>query len=128
MKIWGDLHVDAGSVVNALCYALRSGPIHCEIYLDNKEQFASKFFKDGAQKLGIKLIFGWLYNPKGRGKIECYYKTLYQERIILEEFRSLNYIWRALWNSGHKYNNRQKQEILCWMMPASVCINKINFK
>jgi hypothetical protein len=34
---------------------------------------------------------------------------------------------RELWNSDHLYNNWRKQEILGWMTPASVYMNKINF-
>ena len=62
------LHKDATSTVNALRWALRAGRIPREIYLDNGKQFVSKIFKAEAQKHGIKLIFGGLYNPRGRGR------------------------------------------------------------
>jgi transposase InsO family protein len=77
------LHKDAASAVNALRWALRAGRIPREIYLDNGKQFVSKIFKTEAQKHDIKLIFGRPYNPRGRGKIERYHKTLYQELIAL---------------------------------------------
>ena len=51
------LHKDAASAVNALRWALRTGRIPREIYLDNGKQFVSKVFKAEAQKNGIKLIF-----------------------------------------------------------------------
>ena len=79
--------IDAASVVNALCYALRSGRIPREIYLDNKNSLPLNSSRLKGQKLGIKLIFCRLYNLKGRGNIERYYTTLYQELITLEEFR-----------------------------------------
>ena len=82
-------HKDAASAVNALRWALRAGRIPREIYLDNGKQFVSKIFKTEAQKHGIKLIFGRPYNPRGRGKIERYHKTLYQEHIALKESHSL---------------------------------------
>jgi transposase InsO family protein len=73
------------------------------------------------------LIFGRPYNPRGRGKIERYHKTLYQELIALKEFHSLSHFKRELWNFDQQYNNWRKQEILGWMTPASVYNNKINF-
>ena len=121
------LHKDAVSAINALRWALRTGRIPREIYLDNGKQFVAKVFKAEAQKLGIKLIFGRPYNPRGRGKIERYHKTLYQELIALKEFRSLSHFRRELWNFDHQYNNWRKQEILDWMTPASVYHNEINF-
>ena len=121
------LHKDAASAVNALRWALRAGRIPREIYLDNGKQFVSKIFKAEAQKYGIKLIFGRPYNPRGRGKIERYHKTLYQELIALKEFPSLSHFKRELWTFDHQYNNWRKQEILNWMTPASVYHNEINF-
>jgi transposase InsO family protein len=121
------LHKDAASSVNALRWALRAGRIPREIYLDNGKQFVSKLFKAEAQKHDIKLIFGRPYNPRGRGKIERYHKTLYQELISLKEFHSLSHFKRELWNFDQQYNNWRKQEILGWMTPASVYNNKINF-
>ena len=81
------LHKDAASSVNALRWALRTGRIPREIYVDNGKQFVAKVLKAEAQKHGIKLIFSRPYNPRGRSKIERYHKTLYQELIALKEFR-----------------------------------------
>jgi transposase InsO family protein len=113
--------------VNSLQWALRNGRIPREIYVDNGKQFVAKTFKAEAQKHGIKLIFGRPYNPRGRGKIERYHKTLYQELICLKEFRSLSHFRRELWNFDQQYNYWRKQEILDWMTPASVYDNEINF-
>lgn len=121
------LHKDAVSAVNALLWALRNGRIPREIYLDNGKQFVSKLFKAEAKKHGIKLIFGKPYHPRGRGKIERYHKTLYQELIVLKEFRSLSHFRRELGNFDTLYNNWRKQEILGWATPASVYNNKNNF-
>jgi putative transposase len=122
------LHKDAVSAVNALRGALRSGRVPREIYLDNGKQFLAKVFKVEAQKYGIKQIFGWPYNPRGRGKIERNHRTLYQEFIALKVFHSLSHFKRELWNSDQQYNNWRKQEILGWMTPTSVDHNAINFK
>jgi putative transposase len=121
------LHKDAASAVNALQWALRNGRIPREIYVDNGKQFVAKTFKAEAQKHGIKLIFGRPYNPRGRGKIERYHKTLYQELICLKEFHSLSHFRHELWNFDQQYNYWRKQEILDWMTPASVYHNEINF-
>ena len=88
---------------------------------------SQKSSKTEAQKNGIKLIFGGPYNPRGRGKIERYHKTLYQELIALKEFYSLSHFKRELWSFDHQYNNWRKQEILNWMTPTSVYHNEINF-
>jgi len=121
------LHKDSASAVNALQWALRAGRIPREIYLDNGKQFISKVFKAEVQKNGITLIFGRPYNPRGRGKIERYHKTLYQVLIALKEFHSVSNFKRELWNFDRQYNNWRKQEILDWMTPASVYLNEINF-
>jgi len=92
-----------------------------------ENSFVSKVFKAEAQKHGVKLIFGRPYNPRGRGKIERYHKTLYQELIALKEFHSLSHFKRELWTFDHQYNNWRKQEILDWMTPASIYHNEINF-
>jgi hypothetical protein len=84
-------------------------------------------FKTEVKKHGIKLIFGKPYPPRGRGKIERYHKNHYQELIALKEFRSLSHFKRELWNFDNLYNNWRKQEILGWMTPASVSMNKTNF-
>ena len=121
------LHKDAASAVNALRWALRSGRVPREIYLDNGKQFVAKVFKAEAQKHGIKLIFGRPYNPRGRGKIERYHRTLYQELIALKVFHSLSHFKRELWNFDKQYNNWRKQEILGWTTPTSVYHDEINF-
>jgi hypothetical protein len=111
----------------ALRWALRSGLVPREIYLDIGKQFIAKVFKAEAQKYGIKLVFGRPYNPRGRGKIERYHRTLYQELISLKVFHSLSHFKRELWNFDQQYNNWRKQEILGWTTPTSVYHNEINF-
>jgi transposase InsO family protein len=92
-----------------------------------KKQYLSKVFKAEVQKHGIKLIFGRLYNPRRQGKIKRYHKTLYQDLIVLKEFRSLSHFKRGLWTFDHQYDNWRKQVILGWMTPVSACLNRINF-
>lgn len=106
--------------VNSLRWALGNGRIPRQIYLDNGTQFIAKDFKAEAEKYGIKLIFGRPYNPRGRGKIESYHKTLHRELISLKEFISLSHFKRELWKFDHQYNHWRKQEALGWQTPASV--------
>ena len=121
------LHKDAVSAINALRWALRIGRFPREIYLDNGKQFIAKAFKAEAKKQGIKLINGRPYNPRGRGKIESYHKTLYRELICLKKFRSLSHFRKELRRFDERYNNWRKQEILDWQTPASVYHNEMNF-
>jgi hypothetical protein len=97
-----------------------------EIHPDNEKQFVSKVFKAEVQKHGTKLIFGRPYNSRCRGKIKRYHKTLYQELLVPKEFCSLSHFKRELWIFDHRYDNWRKQEILIWMIPISVCLNRIN--
>ena len=106
--------------VNALGWALRRGRVPREIYVDNGKQFISRAFKEDVRKAGIKPIFGKPYNPRGRGKIESYHKTLYRDLILTVRFTSLSHFRRELWRFDRKYNNWRKQEILGWQTPASV--------
>ncbi len=100
--------------INALRWALCKGRIPKAIYLDNGKQFVAKLFKQEAEKYGIKLIFGKPYHPQGRGKIERYHKTLYNELIAVKKFRSLSHFRKELWKFDRRYNNWRKQEILEW--------------
>jgi transposase InsO family protein len=63
-----------------------------------------KLFKAEAKKHGIKLIFARSYNPRGRGKIERYHKTLYLELIVLKEFHSMSHFRKELWRFDRLYN------------------------
>lgn len=121
------LHKGAKESINCLRWALRNRRIPTQIYLDNGKQFIARLFKAEARKHGIKLIFGKPYNPRGRGKIERYHKTLYQELICLKEFKSVSHFKKELWKFDNQYNNWRKQEILGWQTPASVYKNKKYF-
>jgi len=106
--------------VNTLRWALRRGRVPREIYVDNGKQFVAKAFKEQAMRYGIKLIFGKPYNPRGRGKIESYHKTLHRDLISLVMFRDLSHFRRELRRFDRRYNDWRKQEILSWQTPASV--------
>ena len=99
------LHKDAASAVNALRRALPIAQIPREIYLVTRKRVVSEIFKAKAQKYGIKPILGRPYNPRGRGKIERYHKTPYQEHIAFKEFRLLSHFKRVLWPFEHPYSN-----------------------
>lgn len=114
------LHKSKEEAINALWWALKKGRIPKQIYLDNGKQFIAKKFKREAGKRGIKLIFGRPHNPRGRGKIERYHKTLYRELIAMSRFRSLGHFRRDLWKFDKKYNEWRKHEPLGWQTPASV--------
>ena len=100
--------------VNSLQWALRKGRKPKQIYLDNGKQFIAKAFKQEAAKHGIKLIYGKPHNPKGRGKIEQYHRTLYRELICIKEFTSLSHFRKELWKFDQRYNKWRKQESLGW--------------
>ena len=118
------LKKDSYSAVNCLNWSLKNGRIPRQIYLDNGRQFTSKEFKKAVSKHGIKLIFGKPYHPQGRGKIEKYHGTLFQELISQKKFKSLSHFRRELWKFDHKYNNWRKQEILGWKTPTEIYFNK----
>ena len=121
------LDKSAESSINCLRWALRSGRVPREMYLDNGKQFIAKAFKQEARKYGIRLIYGRPYHPRGRGKIESYHKTLYRELISLKTFDSLSHFRKELWKFDQKYNNWRKQEVLGWQTPASIYHNKKYF-
>jgi putative transposase len=122
-----DLRKGKEEAVNVLRWALKAKRKPHQIYLDNGRQFTSKLFKNEAAEHGIKLIFGKPYNPRGRGKIERYHRTLYQEVICRKHFRSLSHFRRELWKFDRRYNYRRKQEVLDWQTPASIYNNEKYF-
>lgn len=121
------LDKSAESAINSLQWSLSNRRVPKQIYLDNGKQFIAKIFKAEAKKHNIKLIFGKPHNPKGRGKIERYHKTLYQELICLKNFKSVSHFKKELWKFDHQYNNWRKQEALSWQTPASIYNNEKYF-
>ena len=113
--------------VNALQWALRKGRKPKQIYLDNGKQFIAKLFKQEVAKHGIKLIYGKPHNPRGRGKIEQYHRTLYRELICIKEFTSLSHFRKELWKFDQRYNKWRKQESLGWHTPTAIYNNKKYF-
>lgn len=114
------LQKSAENAINCLQWALRNKRVPRQIYLDNGKQFIAKTFKAEANKHNIKLIFGKPHNPRGRGKIERYHKTLYQELICLKNFKSTSHFKKELWKFDRQYNNWRKQQALNWQTPASI--------
>lgn len=106
--------------INALVWALRKGRRPKQVYLDNGKQFIAKEFKAKAKEQGIKLIYGRPHNPRGRGKIESYHKTLYRELISQKHFASLSHFRKELWKFDQRYNNWRRQEIHGWQTPADI--------
>lgn len=106
--------------VNALVWALRKGRKPKQIYLDNGKQFIAKEFKAKAKEQDIKLVYGRPHNPRGRGKIESYHKTLYRELISQKHFVSLSHFRKELWKFDQRYNHWRRQEIHGWLTPADV--------
>lgn len=117
------LHKSKREAVNALQWALRDGRKPKQIYVDNGKQFIAQEFKDEANKHGVKIIYGKSHNPKGRGKIESYHKTLHGELISQVTFTSLSHFRRELWKFDTKYNHWRKQEIHDWQTPAEIYDN-----
>lgn len=113
--------------VNALQWALRKGRKPKQIYLDNGKQFIAKLFKQEVAKHGIKHIYGKPHNPRGRGKIEQYHRTLYRELICIKEFTSLSHFRKELWKFDQRYNKWRKQESLGWQTPVAIYNNKKYF-
>lgn len=110
----------AREAVQCLRWALKRRRKPEALYLDNGRQFRAKEFKAECKKLSIKPIFGRPRNPRGRGKLESYHKTLYRELISQKEFASLSHFRRELWKFDKKYNEWRKLSCLDWTTPASV--------
>lgn len=121
------LHKGAKESVNCLQHALKKGRIPREIYLDNGKQFIATAFKEEATKCGIKLIFGRPYHPRGRGKIEKYHGTLYQELIVQKRFTSLSHFRKELRKFDKRYNEWRKQEVHDWKTPVTIYKDPIYF-
>ena len=121
------LHKSAKEAVDALRLALAKKRIPREIYLDNAKQFIAKEFKEEARKIGIKLIFGKPYHPRGRGKIERYHKVLWQELITQKRFSSLAHFKRDLQKFDSQYNYWRKSQALGWKTPAEIYNDKRYF-
>jgi len=117
------LHKSKQEVVNALHWALRKGRKPKQIYVDNGKQFIAEEFRDETRKHNIKLIYGKPHNPRGRGKIESYHKTLHRELISQVTFTSRSHFRRELWKFDQQYNHWRKQQRHDWKTPASIYNN-----
>ena len=110
----------AREVVNALWWALRNGRWPRAVYVDNGTCFIAGDFKRFCAEQGIRIIYGRPYNPRGRGKLERFHETLFQELISQVRFRSLSHFRRDLWLYRRQYNKLRLHGGIEWKTPAEV--------
>ena len=110
----------AREAVNALWWALRNGRHPKAVYVDNGTCFIAGDFKRFCAKQGIRIIYGRPYNPRGRGKLERFHETMFQELISQVRFRSLGHFRRELWWYRRRYNHRRLHGGIDWRTPAVV--------
>ena len=114
------VHKQAAEAVNALWWALRSGRRPRAVYVDNGPCFIADDFKDFCAEQRIRVIYGRPYNPRGRGKLERFHRTLYQELISQVRFLSLAHFRRELWLYRRRYNKLRLHGGIEWKTPAEV--------
>jgi transposase InsO family protein len=72
--------------------------------VDNGTCFIAKEFKAFCKEQGVRVISGRPYNPRGRGKLERFHGTLFQELISQVRFHPLSHFRRELWLYRRRYN------------------------
>jgi len=122
------LHKSRDEAIDALRRALKKGRVPRQIYLDNGRQFIAKEFIEELAKHHIRPIYGRPYHPRGRGKIERYHSTLWQELITQLRFSSLSHFRSELRKFDRRYNYWRKNQTLGWKTPASIYNDRKYFK
>ncbi len=110
----------AREAVNALRWALRNGRRPRAVYVDNGPCFIAEDFKAFCSEQKVQIIYGRPYNPRGRGKLERFHRTLYQELISQVRFRSLGHFRRELWLYRRRYNKLRLHGGIDWKTPSEV--------
>lgn len=110
----------AAEALNALWWALRNGRHPRAVYVDNGTCFIAGDFQRFCERQGIRVIHGRPYNPRGRGKLERFHGTLFQELISRVRFRSLAHFRRELWLYRRQYNKARLHGGIAWRTPHEV--------
>jgi transposase InsO family protein len=110
--------------LNCLRWALKNGRRSKEIYADNAKCFRAKLFRQFCESRGIKVIYGRPYNPRGRGKLERFHRTLYEELISRLNSNFMSRFKKQLWSFRRKYNEERLHGAIGWATPSEVYYNK----
>jgi putative transposase len=110
----------AREAINNLWWALKSGRKPKAIYVDNGSCFISREFRRFCEEHGIRVIYGRPYNPRGRGKLERFHRSLTQELVGVVRFRSLPHFREELYLYRGRYNRVRLHQGIQWKTPAEV--------
>ncbi len=105
---------------NNLWWAFKGGRRPKALYVDNGSCFISKEFREYCAALGISVIYGRPYNPRGRGKLERFHDILTQELVGRVHFRSLSHFRRQLYRWRRQYNRARIHGGIGWKTPTEV--------
>ena len=105
---------------NNLWWALKGGRHPKALYVDNGSCFISKEFRTYCEGLGIRVIYGRPYNPRGRGKLERFHGILTQELVGRVRFRSLSHFRHELYHWRRQYNRQRIHGGIGWKTPVEV--------
>ena len=105
---------------NNLWWGLKSGRKPKAVYVDNGSCFISREFRQFCEQLGVRVIYGRPYNPRGRGKLERFHGILTQELVGRVRFRSLAHFRKELYRWRRQYNRSRLHGGIGWKTPAEV--------
>lgn len=115
----------AYQAVSCLRWAMKSGRRPKEIYVDNAKCFRSRLFRQFCESREINVIYGRPYNPRGRGKLERFHRTLHEELISRLNSKFMSRFKKQLWSFRRKYNDERLHGAIGWSTPSEIYYNKV---
>jgi len=117
---WGlSLRNDTALILKALEMALQTGrpQIH---HSDQGGPYGSQAYVGRLQALQIQVSMAGVGKPEENGKAERLNRTLKEEEIYLNEYRTLNEAHQAIARFVDKYNRRRRHQALNYKTPNQV--------
>jgi transposase InsO family protein len=92
---------------------------------DHGSQFISHAFQDELKTLGIKSSPFFVRQPEGNGCVERFIRTLKEQLLWLQRFRTVAELNHALRNFAHRFNNHRTIGRIGYRTPAAHRPNRL---
>lgn len=115
----------AQEATDCLHWALAGGRHPDEIYVDNAKCFRAASFKKFCESRRIRIIYGTPYNPRGRGKLERFHRTLHDELISRLRTDMMSHVRKQLRIFRHNYNEKRLHGAIGWITPSEIYYGRV---
>jgi putative transposase len=114
------------AVIAAFPYGVRGKGL--KLVQDNGSQFTSRDFVSTLKTLEIEQIRTSYKHPQSNGKMERWYRTLKEEEVWANEYRTLEEARVSIGAFIERYNNERPHSALGYQTPMEVYLGKLYTK